>query len=140
MFASVRKKPMPITVLSLFSLKRSSFLENNLRTKHFFFNKRYNLIGISTAFKCLLQCDRLSLLTFSHCLSFKDQTLILRKFISQLTNVILVFAAFERVILATTKHERSLFLQNNAPVSSECGLYPDGSGFMSMINIIYRLH
>lgn len=64
----------------------------------------------------------------------------LRKFISQLTNVILVFAAFERVILATTKHERSLFLQNNAPVSSECGLYPDGSGFMSMINIIYRLH
>lgn len=132
---------MPITVLSLFSLKRSSFLENNLRTKHFFFYKRYNLIGISTAFKCLLQCDRLCLLTFSHCLSFKDQTLILRKFISQLTNVILVFAAFERVILATTKHERSLlFLQNNAPVSSECGLYPDGSGFMSMINIIYRLH
>lgn len=127
---------MPITVLSLFSLKRSSFLENNLRTKHFFFYKRYNLIGISTAFKCLLQCDRLCLLTFSHCLSFKDQTLLLRKFISQLTNVILAFAAFERVI----KHERSLFLQNNAPVSSECGLYPDGSGFMSMINIIYRLH
>lgn len=59
---------------------------------------------------------------------------------SLLTNVILAFAAFERVILATTKHERSLFLQNNAPISSECSLYPDGSWFVSIINIIYRLH